>query len=45
MAERTIDAYIAKHNDRRGEVRREIDAIVRGAVPHAKASITWAQPV
>jgi hypothetical protein len=45
MAEPTIEAYIAKHEDWRGEAMRALDALVRATVPGVRASIKWAQPV
>jgi hypothetical protein len=45
MAEKTIDAYIAKHPDWRGDVLRALHALVLETAPGATAGIKWAQPV
>ena len=45
MAASTIDAYAKDLDDWRGEVVRELDALVRKAAPKATGSIKWAQPV
>jgi hypothetical protein len=41
----TIDAYAKDLDDWRGEVVRELDALVRKAAPKANGTIKWAQPV
>jgi hypothetical protein len=45
VAARTIADYIATAGGWRGEVMRDVDAIIRRAAPKATASIKWAQPV
>ena len=45
MATPTIDAYAKALNDWRGDVVRELDALVRKAAPKATGTIKWAQPV
>jgi hypothetical protein len=45
VAAETIDAYADGFDDWRGEVVRELDALVREAAPDATGSIKWAQPV
>ena len=45
MAAESIDAYAKSLDDWRGDVVREIDALVRKAAPGATGSIKWAQPV
>ena len=45
MAEKTIDAYIEKHPDWRGEAMRSVHALILETVPGIKSSIKWAQPV
>ncbi|MGH7541586.1 MAG: DUF1801 domain-containing protein [Gemmatimonadota bacterium] len=45
MAAGTIDDYAKGFDDWRGDVVRELDALVRSAAPGATASIKWAQPV
>jgi hypothetical protein len=45
VAAGTIDAYIKSLDDWRGDVVRELDALVRKAAPGTTGSIRWAQPV
>jgi hypothetical protein len=45
MAAGTIDEYAKGLGDWRGEVVKELDALVRRAAPKATGSIKWAQPV
>jgi hypothetical protein len=45
VAAPTIDAYAKGLDDWRGDVVRELDALVRKAAPKATGSIKWAQPV
>lgn len=45
MAAPTIDAYAKALDDWRGDVVRELDALVRKAAPKATGTIKWAQPV
>ena len=45
MAAESIDAYAKDLDDWRGDVVRELDALVRKAAPGATGSIKWAQPV
>ena len=45
MGAPTIDAYAKELSDWRGDVVRELDALVRKAAPKATGTIKWAQPV
>ena len=45
MVAPTIDAYAKALDDWRGDVVRELDALVRKAAPKATGTIKWAQPV
>jgi hypothetical protein len=45
VAAESIDAYAKSLDDWRGDVVRELDALVRKAAPGATGSIKWAQPV
>ena len=45
MAAESIDAYAKSLDDWRGDVVRELDALVRKAAPGTSGSIKWAQPV
>ena len=45
MAAESIDAYAKSLDDWRGDVVRELDALVRTAAPGTTGSIKWAQPV
>jgi hypothetical protein len=45
LAAGTIGDYVKGLGDWRGQVVREIDALVRKAAPNATGSIKWAQPV
>jgi hypothetical protein len=45
VAAPTIDAYAKELDDWRGDVVRELDALVRKAAPKATGTIKWAQPV
>ena len=45
MGAPTIDAYAKELDDWRGDVVRELDALVRKAAPKATGTIKWAQPV
>lgn len=45
MAAGTIDEYADGLGDWRGEVVKELDALIRSAAPKATGSIKWAQPV
>jgi hypothetical protein len=45
VAAESIDAYAKSLDDWRGDVVRELDAMVRTAAPGTTGSIRWAQPV
>jgi hypothetical protein len=45
VAAESIDAYAKSLGDWRGDVVRELDALVRKAAPGTSGSIKWAQPV
>ena len=45
MAERTVDVYVAALPPDQCEIAEALRGLVKAAVPNAKESIKWAQPV
>ena len=45
MAGKTVDEYIAEHDDWRRETLESVREAIRSAAPAAQESVKWAQPV
>ena len=45
MADKSVDSYITGLEGRKGEIVARVRKVVLQAVPEAKESIKWAQPV
>ena len=45
MAERTVDVYVAALPPDQCEIAEALRGLVKAAVPNAKESIKWGQPV